>query len=241
MARVSKNKVADLVLAEIRRMILNDELKEGDKLPNQMDFAKELGVSRPSLREALQTLNRLGAIEQRPGMGTILVSRVPALMSENLELSLLSDQEGTIQLTEARRVIETGIVELAVERATAHELDQIGRIVDLMVAAAAKKDISGYQEQDLIFHNLIAESCHNQVLQNLFKTIRQSFEQFLKESFAAMPFMLENSLQWHREICAGLVARDAPMAMAAMRNHLLFVQEAVEEFFNKRISNAQPD
>lgn len=231
MARVSRGKIADAVLAEIRRMILSDELKEGDKLPNQTEFAAQLGVSRPSLREALQTLSRLGAIEQRPGMGTVLISRAGALMTKSLEMSILSDEEGTIQLTEVRRIIETGMVELAVERATDREMADIASVMQAMEKAAEERDIPGYRDQDLMFHNIIADACHNQFVQNLFQEIRSSFEQFLKESFEAMPFMLENSLQGHRDIFAGLIKRDSEMAMAAMRKHLLLIQRAVEDYF----------
>jgi GntR family transcriptional repressor for pyruvate dehydrogenase complex len=231
MARIVKGKIADAVLAEIRRMILSGELKEGDKLPNQMEFAAQLGVSRPSLREALQTLSRLGAIEQRPGLGTVLKSRAAALMSKSLEMSILSDEQGTIQLTEVRRIIETGMVELAVERATEGEMAQIASVMQAMEKTAAENDIPGYREQDLLFHNIIADACHNQFVQNLFQEIRSSFEQFLKESFEAMPFMLENSLQGHRDIFTGLMKRDSEMATAAMRKHLLLIQRAVEDYF----------
>lgn len=231
MARILRGKIADAVLAEIRRMIMNGELNEGDKLPNQTEFAAQLGVSRPSLREALQTLSRLGAIEQRPGLGTVLKSRAAALMSESLEMSILSDEEGTIQLTEVRRIIETGMVELAVERVTDREMADITKVMQDMEAAAAADDVAAYRDQDLMFHNIIAEACHNQFVQNLFQNIRSSFEQFLKESFEAMPFMLENSLQGHREIFKGLVERNSDLAMAAMRKHLLLVQRAVQDYF----------
>ena len=71
MAAIIRKKLADSVLEEIRRMITDGELGEGDKLPNQNEFSTQLGVSRPSLREALHTLNLMGVIEQRPGLGTV--------------------------------------------------------------------------------------------------------------------------------------------------------------------------
>ena len=82
MAAIKRKKLGDAVLEEIKRMITDGELAEGDKLPNQNEFSAQLGVSRPSLREALHTLNLMGVIEQRPGLGTVIKSANPALWME---------------------------------------------------------------------------------------------------------------------------------------------------------------
>ena len=86
MASVKEKKLAESVIEEIKRMIVDGELKEGDKLPNQNEFAVQLGVSRPSLREALHTLALIGAIEQRPGLGTVLKQLDPKLWADQLAL-----------------------------------------------------------------------------------------------------------------------------------------------------------
>jgi GntR family transcriptional repressor for pyruvate dehydrogenase complex len=229
--RIIKKKAADYVREEIRRRILNGELREGDKLPNQSEFAEQLGVSRPSLREALQDLTRLGAIEQRPGLGTILVSRAPALLADSMELPFLSDAEGVIELTETRRLIETGMIGLAVVRATDEEIAEIGRVMDESAEAAGRGDIAQYQEKDLIFHHLIAKAAHNRFVTHMFQAIRQSFEQFLKEAFAVLPEMLDQSMRDHREIYEALKDREQERAMAAVSKHLIRVQKAIEGYY----------
>jgi len=233
MAKVFKKKLSDSVLDEIRRMIVKGDIKEGDKLPNQNEFAAQLGVSRPSLREALQTLHRIGAIKQRPGLGTVLVSRAPVLLPDDLDLPLMSDNQATIELIETRRLIETGMIELAVERVTEKEIGQIGKVVDDMSAAADKGDIVEYQEKDLIFHILIAKATHNRFIIRLFQTIRQSLDQFLKEAFSAMPQRVTPSLANHLSIYEALCAKDKNRASAAMADHLLQVQDALEEYYSE--------
>jgi DNA-binding FadR family transcriptional regulator len=233
MARIIKKKLSDSVLDEIRRMIINGDIKEGDKLPNQNEFAAQLGVSRPSLREALQTLHRIGAIEQRPGLGTVLVSRAPALLQDDLELPFMSDSQATAELIETRRLIETGMMELAVARATEKEIRQIGKVMDEMSAAADKGDIAEYQEKDLIFHVLIAKATHNRFIIRLFRNIRQSLDQFLKEAFSVMPERVTLSLTDHLLIYEALCARDKARASAAMTAHLLQVQDALEGYYSK--------
>jgi GntR family transcriptional repressor for pyruvate dehydrogenase complex len=233
MGVVARKKLSDSVIDEIRRMILNGELCEGDKLPNQNDFAESLGVSRPSLREALQTLSRLGAIEQRPGLGTVLVSRAPVLLASNLDLPFMSDAQGTIELIETRRLFETGMIALVVVRASDDEIAEIGRVMDAMRNAVSRNAVNDYQEQDLIFHSLIARAAHNRFVMHVFQAMRRSFEQFLSEAFSVMPGRMERSLKDHIAIYEALANRDQEQAVQAMNQHLMRVQNTIEGYYRK--------
>jgi GntR family transcriptional regulator, transcriptional repressor for pyruvate dehydrogenase complex len=233
-SRIFKKKTADYVLEEIRQMILKGQLNQGDKLPNQNEFAEQLGVSRPSLREALQTLTQIGAIEQRPGMGTVLVSKAHALIANNLNLPFMSDAQGTVELTEIRHLIETGMIALAVVRATQEEIAEIGRVLKEAVKAARKGDIEEYYQQDLVFHHLIAKATHNRYVMHVFQTIRQSLEQFLREAFLVMPEALDQSAKDHLAIWEALKSRHQGKAVEAMSRHLLMVQERIEGFYEQK-------
>jgi GntR family transcriptional repressor for pyruvate dehydrogenase complex len=231
--KIVKKKVADFILEEIRRMIISGELKEGDKLPKQNDFAARLGVSRPSLREALQVLTRLGAIEQRPGLGTVLVARSPALLSGSLDFPFISDGQATLELVEARRVIEVGLVGLAAQRASEEELAAIGESLAEMEAAAEAGQVEIYRDKDLMNHHRIAAASHNRFLITLFQIIRQAVEQFLKEAFSVMPYMLSQSLTDHRLIYNALRARDSKKAGEAMAAHIVTVEKAMESYYRE--------
>ncbi|MBI5606549.1 MAG: FadR family transcriptional regulator [Deltaproteobacteria bacterium] len=234
MSRILKKKTADYVLEEIRQMILKGQLNQGDKLPNQNEFAEQLGVSRPSLREALQTLTQIGAIEQRPGMGTVLVSKAHALIANNLNLPFMSDAQGTIELTEIRHLIETGMIALAVVRATNEEIAEIAGVLKEAVKAARKGNIEEYYQQDLVFHHLIAKATHNRYVMHVFQTIRQSLEQFLREAFLVMPEAIDQSAKDHLAILEALKSRNQGKAVEAMSRHLLMVQEKIEGFYQKK-------
>lgn len=234
MSRILKKKTADYVLEEIRQMILKGQLNQGDKLPNQNEFAEQLGVSRPSLREALQTLTQIGAIEQRPGMGTVLVSKAHALIANNLNLPFMSDAQGTIELTEIRHLIETGMIALAVVRATNEEIAEIGGVLKEAVKAARKGNIEEYYQQDLVFHHLIAKATHNRYVMHVFQTIRQSLEQFLREAFLVMPEAIDQSAKDHLAILEALKSRNPEKAVEAMSRHLLMVQEKIKGFYQKK-------
>jgi GntR family transcriptional repressor for pyruvate dehydrogenase complex len=220
MGRIIKKKLADVVLEEIQRMIATGELKEGDKLPNQNQFAAQLGVSRVSLREALNTLEMIGAIEQRPGCGTVFRGRVPTLYTDHLTPPLMADEQDTAELIEARRFLEVDNVELAVTNATAAEIERMGHLVEAMAAAVKAGRLQDYVEKDVAFHHAIAEASHNRFLVHLFVTIRRLMERFIAESFTVMPGLIERSLKFHAKIYEALDRRDRRRAVAAMTNHL---------------------
>ncbi len=231
MVRIVKKKLADSVLDEIKRMIASGEIREGDKLPNQIKFAAQLGVSRVSLREALNTLQMIGAIEQRPGYGTVFRGRIPALYTDHLTPPLMSDAQGTADLIEARRFLEVDCIELAVEKATDQEIRKLGLLVEEMAAAVRENRLDDYVEKDVAFHQLIAESSHNRFMAHLFVTIRRLMERFIEESFSVMPSMVETSLGFHQDIYAAIRERDRARAVAAMNKHLSHVQAGIERYY----------
>jgi GntR family transcriptional regulator, transcriptional repressor for pyruvate dehydrogenase complex len=240
MAKVVRTKITDAILAHIRELVLDGKLREGDRLPNQNELAAQLGVSRPSLREALHTLNLMGAIDQRPGRGTLLCARAPALLSGSFDLPFMSDSEGTIELMETRKLIEVGMVELAADRATEEDLKEIRRVLKEMSALAKEGSVPEYRQKDLQFHYLIARATHNRFVIHLFMTISRFLEQFLKESFEVMPQMLKRSQEGHRGIFRALEVRDKKGAMREMISHLQRVQRALQGFYQGKKAPSPP-
>lgn len=236
MNRVVKKRLSDSVLDEIGRMFDSGELKEGDKLPNQNALAAQLGVSRASLRESLHTLALMGVLEQRPGFGTVVRGRVPANFSEVLSLPLISDANETIELVEARRFIEIGNVELAVKHITEPGVAELGRIVAAMDRAVREKNQADYVRHDANFHHHLAKATGNRFMVHLFLTIRRIMEQFITESFSALPAMLERSMDDHRRIYEAVRRRDVKRAVNEMCGHMAHIRDAMERFYR----TAQP-
>jgi GntR family transcriptional repressor for pyruvate dehydrogenase complex len=231
MAVIKRKKLGDAVLEEIKRMITDGELGEGDKLPNQNDFSAQLGVSRPSLREALHTLNLMGVIEQRPGLGTVIKSANPALWLEQLSPPLVSDAKASLELLEARRFIEVGVVELAVLNATAQDIKDIGEIIRQMKPALEKEQLKKYSELDMAFHEHLAIASHNRYMKHMFLTIRGLMEQFIREAFTVIPGLLEKSLVFHVNIYEGVKNRDARKAVTNMKKHIQDIHSSLEQYY----------
>ena len=234
MATIKRKKLADSVIDEIKRMLNNGELKKGDKLPNQLEFAAQLGVSRPSLREALHTLTLIGAIEQRPGFGTVIKSASPALWAEQLSPPLVSDSNATLELIEARRFIEVGVADLAVKNATKQDVQKMGKLVDEMATALKQDRPKDYSELDMKFHHQIANASHNRYMLHMFVTIRGLMEQFIRETFTVIPGLLERSLEFHIRIYEDIQKRNAGKAARDMKNHIQDIEKALVSFYNTK-------
>lgn len=232
MAIIQKRKLADHVIEEIRRRIEIGEFKGGDKLPNQNEFASQLGVSRTSLREAINRLTLLGAIEQRPGYGTVI--KAPAAVSyiDHLAQPMIKDEKATIELLEFRRVIELGAVELAVARASEDQIAEMGLILDEMARANADNRVNDFTKNDISFHILICESSGNRILLHHFITIQGQLEQFMREKSYAFPFLRRPSLNLHGSIYKAFRNRDRRAAMRHMDKHLRSVQIALGDYYN---------
>jgi GntR family transcriptional repressor for pyruvate dehydrogenase complex len=234
MPPIVKTKITDSILKELRRRIASGEIREGDKLPNQNELAAQLGVSRPSLREALHGLAMLGVIEQRPGLGTVVRAQTPAFLAGDLDLPLISDSQGVQELIEARRVIEVDMVELAVERSSDAELKQLGMILEEMTLMVESGRIEDYGKRDIRFHSIIAQAAHNRFLLHLFTAIRQFLDQYIRESFVLMPEALRISQQGHCLIFEALKNRDKRRAVAEMIKHIQLGQETLQKMQRKK-------
>src|SRR5262249_48033922 len=134
-ARLNKTngQTSEQVVARIRALIAHGDLRPGDRLPAERDLAKQLGISRPSLRAGLRSLVAMGGRCARHGSGTY-VAEEPLLDSE--QLSLMAALHGFTfdQIFEARRVLEVQVASLAAERATGEGLAAIAEEVANMYA-----------------------------------------------------------------------------------------------------------
>jgi len=231
MAGIVKKKVSELIIDEIKSMISKGKLKQGDKLPNQVDFAVQLGVSRPSLREAMHILTLIGAIEQKPGAGTIIKSTDLTLWDEQLSPPLVSDFKATSELVEARNFIEQRVTEMAAQNATKKEITQLSRILEDMTTALQENRTNEYSKLDMKFHHCIAKASHNRFMIHMFLTIRSLMDQFIRETFIILPGLLDRSLKYHIKIFEGIKERDEQKAVANMQKHIKDISDSLRKHY----------
>lgn len=216
MTRASSSSLSEQAAHEIMDMILVEQrFHTGDKLPNEMELAEELGISRVTLREAIRILCTRGLVEIRRGRGTYVVSGDPTIL-EGSGLSPLDAPDASIRdLLEIRLMVEPMAAYYAAKRATDEEIDRIDGYRTRIEELAAEGKSVLKEEQD--FHNAIAMASHNHLMERLLPIINKSIIAdilFFKES-------VDYSIQDHREIVRCIRAHSAEAARTIMRMHIV--------------------
>ena len=173
-------KIYEQVAEHIKQMIEQGYLSPGDKLPPMSELAVQFGVSRATVREAFSSLVGMGLIDLRHGEGTFVQKiDVETMITEPMNAALLLGWSDLSQLLEVRRLLETGIVGHACERATEEDLR---RIADALAAIerAEEDQLEERVSADVQFHLAIAQASGNDVLINLMNTLSEGIRSFLR-------------------------------------------------------------
>ena len=200
----------------IRGLIQGEQFLPGARLPAERELAHQLGVSRPSLREALIALEIDGSVEIRSGSGVYVCAPV-----ERAASTMRSMGESPLELMQARAVIEGAAVALACARMNPEGLASLGAALQAMRADIA--DGRDPLEQDRQFHLGIASLSGNSVLMRI---VRDLFDERHSPISAQLSVRFDSREGWHtallehESIYAALEAADPLMAQAAMRMHL---------------------
>jgi len=231
MMQGKKKKLSDYVMEELKARLVSGSLREGEKLPNQIEFARQLGVSRLSLREALNTLTQMGVIEQRPKVGTIIKSANPGLWTEKLSPPMLSDSRATMELLDARHTIETRVAALAAERISTKELSAIAKDLERMKKSIQGDNVDEYWKSDVAFHAGIADASHNRYLIHMFITIRGLMERFMNEGFHLDSGFRVRSFDFHERIYKALEAKDIALTERLVGEHIDNIKETFKQYY----------
>lgn len=205
------------VVAYVRRLIEAGDLRSGQRLPAERDLATQVGVSRPTVRAALQSLAALGVVETRHGAGTFVAVGPPTLGSEPLRYLAALHGFSDGEMFESRRVLEVGVVGLAADRATSDDLAAIADAVSEGFASVA--DPLAFLVHDITFHRAVASASGNPILASLVEMVSALFYE-QRRLTAKRARELARPAQEHRKIYQAIRARDRERAKAAMDQHL---------------------
>lgn len=214
---VESRRLYQQIADQIRELIDGGSFEAGERLPPERDLAQQLGVSRPSLREALIALDIEGRVEVRSGSGVF----VSAVQPDPAPRKTASMGESPSQLMEARSVIEGEIVILACARATAEQLARLRQLLTDMEAEIERRAARVHLDRG--FHMTLAEMSGNAVLARL---VAELFDERHSPISAKISSRFENTRTWkvalkeHEAILTAIEARDPITAQAAMRAHL---------------------
>lgn len=230
--KVTSERLAQSVARQIELLILRGILRPGERLPAERDLAERLGVSRPSLREALEALEQKGLVVSRPGSGVFIAEVLGSAFSPALIELFAAHDEAVYDYLDFRRDLEGLAAERAARLGSDTDLEVIATIFAKMEAAHQKRDPSDESALDAQFHMAIIEASHNVVMLHM---MRSMFDLLRQGVFYNRAMMFRNRmtrdhlLDQHRAINVALQARDPVAARAAIAAHMDYVEEALAE------------
>ena len=204
---------------QLRQLISAGEYQPGTRLPAERDLARQLGVSRPSAREALIALEVEGWVEVRTGSGVYVLDRTQT--RENARASLPSTEWGPLELIRARRVIEGEIASVAATRARRRDIAAMEAALTAMEQDAERGVMP--LDGDRAFHTAVVQACDNAVLT---ETVQGFWDARRGPLFTRLGGYFETERSWraalaeHRAVVDAIRAHDPAAARSAMQRHL---------------------
>ncbi len=214
---IVRQSVAEMVARRVLDMVTSGVLKAGDQLPPERELAEMLGVSRPSVREAIRGLSILGVVRSRQG-GGVYISELDADALLGPIQFFLSLQDVNIrELYDVRRLIESDVARRAAEAISDSALERL----EYLLAAQANcvGDPLAFRQSDFEFHEIIWASSNNAFLKRIGESLHVMGLEFRKRR-AESATVLRRSVSDHRRLLDALTSRDPDAAACAAERHM---------------------
>ncbi len=241
--KVQSEKLSEAVVRQVELLILRGVLRPGDRLPAERDLAEKLGVSRPSLREALAALREDGLLEARAGAGVYVADVLGSAFSPALIRLFASHDEAVFDSLSFRRDMEGLAAERAARLGSAADLRVIDRIFARMEGACPPPDRPDRQEAgagarlDAEFHMAIIEAGHNVVMLHMMRSMYDLLREgvfYNRQVMFLQNFTRCDLLEQHRAINSAIQARDPQAARGAVEAHLDYITNAIRDQIRAR-------
>lgn len=204
--------------------IAKENLKSGDKLPNEYSLAEKFGVGRSTLREAVKFLVVRGVLEVRHGSGTYVVSPIP-VNEDPLRLRGIDDKISlAMDLVNVRLILEPEIAMLAAMNATDEEVQELARLCNKIEDRILGDE--PYIQADIAFHSLLAKCSKNVVMEQLIPIIDTAVMLFVNVTHKTL---VEETIKTHRAIVKAIQNRDSIGAKTAMLMHMIYNRDKIKE------------
>jgi GntR family transcriptional regulator, transcriptional repressor for pyruvate dehydrogenase complex len=211
-----RDTAAAQVVEHVRQEIEAGRLRPGHRLPPERELARKMGVSRPSLRSGLRTLQAMGIVTSRRGAGTFIVEGPPHLGKAPLEFLAALHGFTLDQMYEARRLLEVGAAGLAAQRAAGEQLATMADEITGMFASLDEPKT--FLRHDLGFHRAVAAGSANPIVAAIIGTLTEIIWETGRINTEG--FSLRDSAETHRRIYDAIRARSPERARREMTEHL---------------------
>ncbi|MDZ4093967.1 MAG: FCD domain-containing protein, partial [Paracoccaceae bacterium] len=228
--KVQTEKLSQTVVRQIELLILRGVLRPGERLPSERELSERMGVSRPSLRDAVAELEERGLLISKPGAGIYVAEVLGSAFSPALIQLFATHDDAVFDYLSFRRDLEGLAAERAARLGSDTDLKVVDTVFRKMEVAHGKRDPSCEAELDAQFHMAIIEASHNVVMlhmmRSMFDLLREGVFYNRQKMFKSR-MTRDMLLDQHRAINNGIQARDPGAARAAVESHLSYVEQAL--------------
>ncbi|WDP90579.1 MAG: FadR family transcriptional regulator [Desulfobacter sp.] len=227
---IKPKRISDQVFDQIRELIYRGKLKPGEKLMTERELAQAMGVSRTTIRDAIQRLAAMGLIVQKQGQGTF-VKTVDETMDTPLAKAMEAQDASLKDLLEVRMGLECNAAALAAKRADATDITALNQSIIEMTEEVNSGRLG--TEADTAFHMAVAYAAKNPLHILIMRNFYDYLFHGIKENLASLyeePGNIDEILKQHQAILEAIKGRDPAKAYAAMREHIGYVMR----FFNDK-------
>jgi GntR family transcriptional regulator, transcriptional repressor for pyruvate dehydrogenase complex len=223
-AQTRFKKKSSFIADQILRMINAGRYKAGSRLPSERVISEQMGVSRPSLREAVSALQIVGILESRPGDGTYVSAPTASEDLTRQALAVLEECDSPYENMQARKAMEIGATQLAIKVATDSDLAVLKAAWDEKCQRGRRGDLDEYLRYGKEFHLAIARATKNRLIEAvtdklLDMTIQPLWISMRREYFHSDASRIELMLDIHDRIVKAIFQRDQEEAMHAVEIH----------------------
>ncbi len=231
-------KTYERIIEHLRGEISSRRLRPGDRLPPETDLARSLGVSRPTVREALKVLESQNVLSSSTGpTGGTFVEAIDGVgvaeyLKDSISLLLDVDELTLPELWQAREITDIPAAELAAARRTDQDVFVIEKTVDMDEHKEGVAIVS-----DISFHRAVAEASKNRMLSLFASSIHMTLRTLAERSIIpedVLPEVKRISQQQHRLVFEAIANRDGATAAARMREHLQLSYGVYEQAMPRR-------
>ncbi len=222
---IKPKKVSTQIAEQIRTSILSGEFAPGDKLPPERELAEMFGVSRPSVREALNVLASSGLVMSYQGGGTVVMSLVEMSSNNPLTELIRVQQDRALDVIEVRKCMESWTAWYAAERALP---DDIRRMEEIIAGMRQNLELGQPSEDlDANLHIIIARATHNIVWLHLMQSLFDAMKEFQQTVWRAVYLTRADHqllYEHHSAIVQAIKIKNPQAARDAMVHHLTFAE-----------------
>lgn len=230
--KVRPQKVSSIAAEQIVDAIQRGDYPVSSKLPSEFELAELMGVSRPSIREALSALQATSIIESRPGSGNYVLRKPSS--SEGCDMvHLLESETGCLDVMEARGVLEPPIAALVASKASGDMVAQLKERVDDMRTYAGQDNFDDYFEADKKFHITLADATGNALVKSALSPLLDTMDHRVYREFTRHYYLknvddLQQVVDLHHEILNAIEGKDEKAAFDKMVEHWRRMREIWE-------------